>query len=113
MVSRPEKPLDFLIDKLSGPSVKRIFILGPPGSERREYAKKLRENFGLNIIETGSLLKKEVQKKSDLGLKIAQNMSNREYVDDELVYEVVKKKISDCEKDSKNWVIEGFPRTKV
>ena len=33
-------------------------------------------------------------------------------VDDEVVYELVKKKIGDFEKENKNWVIEGFPRNK-
>ena len=33
-------------------------------------------------------------------------------VDDEVVFELVKKKIGDFEKENKNWVIEGFPRNK-
>ena len=39
--------------------VKRIFLLGPPGSERKEYAKRLKETFNLTVIETGDLLQKE------------------------------------------------------
>lgn len=56
LVQRPEKPLDFIIDKLSQAPVKRIFLLGPSGSNRKAYCKTLRETFGLNIIETGTLL---------------------------------------------------------
>lgn len=32
---------------------------------------------------------------------------------DSIVIDVVKKKITACEKESKHWIIEGFPRTKV
>lgn len=73
----------------------------------------LRDQFGLNIIETGTLLKKEAQKQSEIGLKIDKAFKNKEYVDDEIVCEVLKKKIEECEKDNKDYVIEGFPRTKV
>ena len=33
-------------------------------------------------------------------------------VDDDVVFEIVKKKIADYEKEGKDWIIEGFPRTK-
>ena len=36
--------------------VKRIFLLGPPGSDRKDYAKRLKEKFNLTVIETGDLL---------------------------------------------------------
>ena len=32
---------------------------------------------------------------------------------DDLVINVVKKKIATCEKECRHWIIEGFPRTKV
>ena len=33
-------------------------------------------------------------------------------VDDDVVYDIVKKKIGDYEKEGKDWIIEGFPRNK-
>jgi len=65
------------------------------------------------VIETGTLLKKEVQKQTDNGIKIKKAFDEKKYVEDEVVIQVVKKKIADLEKENKNWVIEGFPRTKV
>jgi adenylate kinase family enzyme len=47
-----------------------------------------------------------------MGKKIESSFLAREYVDDEVVFELVKKKIGDFEKENKNWVIEGFPRNK-
>ena len=45
--------------------MKRVFVVGPPGAERKEFAKRAKDKFPLTVIETGSLLKKEVTKKSD------------------------------------------------
>jgi adenylate kinase len=33
-------------------------------------------------------------------------------VPDEIVIEIVKKRIVECEKECRHWIIEGFPRTK-
>lgn len=34
-------------------------------------------------------------------------------VSDEIVIDLVKKQISQIEKEQKSWIIEGFPRTRV
>jgi adenylate kinase family enzyme len=34
-------------------------------------------------------------------------------VPDDIVIDLVKKKITACEKENRNWIIEGFPRNKV
>ena len=34
-------------------------------------------------------------------------------VDDDIVIDLVKKEVMKYEKDNANWIIEGFPRTKV
>ena len=34
-------------------------------------------------------------------------------VPDDIVIEIVKKKIVSCEKECRHWIVEGFPRTKV
>ena len=96
MVSKPDKPLDFLIDKLSNPKgklifhiqsdqnliiyiVNRVVLIGPPGSEKKDYAKKLRERYGMSVVETGTLLKKEMQKKSEMGKRVRKAFERREY----------------------------------
>lgn len=34
-------------------------------------------------------------------------------VDDEVIIDVVKKQVEDCEAKGKSWVVQGFPRTKA
>ena len=44
--------------------MKRIFILGPAGSERKDYATRVKDQFNLTLIETSDLLNKEAAKDS-------------------------------------------------
>ena len=39
--------------------------MGPPGSDRKDHAKRMRDTFGMNLIETSALLKKEVIKNTE------------------------------------------------
>jgi len=49
---------------------KRIFLVGPPGSNRKENALALAEYFNWQSISVGDLLSKEVSKKSEYGKAI-------------------------------------------
>jgi len=44
--------------------------MGPPGTFRKENAQAISEHFGWKCIDTGELLRREVNKKSELGKKI-------------------------------------------
>ena len=58
---------------------KRIFIVGPPGSNRKENALALAEYFNWQSISIGDLLKKEVSKKSEYGKAISESLKNYRY----------------------------------
>lgn len=46
LINRPENPLDHLIDKLKNPRPAiKIFVVGPPGSNRKEIALSLADHF--------------------------------------------------------------------
>lgn len=79
IIHRPENPLDFLIERLARPDSKRIFIVGPPGSNRKEIALSLAEHFNWVCISVGDLLNKEVSKKSEYGKFIAEARKKYEY----------------------------------
>jgi len=58
MVTRPEKHLDFILQKLAQPPMKRVFFLGPPGCCRQENSGSLAEYFQWKHISTGETLRK-------------------------------------------------------
>lgn len=46
LIHRPDNPLDHLIDKLKNPRPAiKIFVVGPPGSSRKEIALSLADHF--------------------------------------------------------------------
>jgi adenylate kinase len=55
---------------------RRIFLVGPPGTARKETALALGEYFNWSAISVGDLLNKEVSKKSDLGKEISESYKN-------------------------------------
>lgn len=115
IINQPADPIPYLLDLLQKPETKRIFIMGPPGSKRKEHILTLAENFEdfkYEAICVGDLLNKEISKKSDLGKKIVESRKTYSYVDDDIVIDLVTKQIEQLEKEKKNWIIEGFPRTR-
>ena len=47
-----------------------IVLFGPPGAGKGTQANYLSDEFNLSKISTGDLLRKEIKKKSSLGIKI-------------------------------------------
>ena len=128
VIHKPEDPLNFLIDRLSRPeslfffllmlnlsiiTAKKIFLVGPAGSNSKEIALELCDYFGYTCVSIGDLLKKEISKKSNLGQEIENSLKNFTYVKDDVVVEIVKKEINQLEKEKKNYIIEGFTKTRV
>ncbi|CAI2369171.1 unnamed protein product [Moneuplotes crassus] len=115
IISKPDDPIPHLLDTLQKPQTKRIFIMGPPGSKRKEHILTLADNFEdfkYEAICVGDLLNKEITKKSDMGKKIVAARKTYSYPEDDIVIEIVTKSIEQLEKEKRNWIIEGFPRTR-
>ena len=110
IVLQPEDPYQYIIDKLKKPDGKKIFIVGPPGSNVKDYTVSLSENFETLVVSTGDLLKNEVSKKTELGQKIEGFMKEMLYVPDDLVVSIVKQHLAEQDV-GKDTIIEGFPKT--
>lgn len=84
---------------------KRLIIVGPPGSKRKEIALSLGEYLSeerenpFQCISVGDLLRKEIQKKSEFGKQIVESRKTYSYVKDEIVIDLVKLQIEQLEKE--------------
>ena len=127
IINKPEDPVGYMIQRLSEPErikfssihpliqfiEKKIFVVGPPGSNVRELALQLADYLGYSCASVGDLLIKEISKKTDLGKTIEEYYRQLKYVPDDIVTELVKKHIATLEKEKKSYVLEGFPKTRV
>ena len=87
-----------------------IVIFGPPGAGKGTQSKFVENEFDLYQLSTGELLRKEIDNKSKLGLKISSIINSGELVSDLIVSELIEKFISN--KIYKNRLIfDGYPRS--
>ena len=87
--------------------MKQVIFLGAPGSGKGTQAKLLVADCGFNHLSTGDLLRAEVAKESELGLKVKSIMENGELVGDDIVLELLK---INCDLTGSQYLFDGFPR---
>tara|TARA_B100000029_G_C17592278_1_gene962942 strand:+ start:2702 stop:3343 length:642 start_codon:yes stop_codon:yes gene_type:complete len=88
----------------------KILLLGPPGGGKGTQAKLLVKKFNIPQISTGDILREHVKKETNLGLKAKEFMQNGELVPDNLILNMMEKRLkkNDC---SRGYILDGFPRT--
>ena len=89
-----------------------VVLFGPPGSGKGTQGKLLAEKYDLIYISTGSLLRREIEKGSDMGLTAKEYMERGEIVPDELAIKLIEKQIQ-THPDAKGFFFKGYPRTIV
>lgn len=86
-----------------------IVLLGLPASGKGTQSTLLSNQLGYESLSTGYLLRKEVERKTELGNKISDNINSGNLVSDELIFEILKKNLENS--DSNGFILDGFPRT--
>ena len=87
-----------------------IVIFGAPGSGKGTHSARLVEEFKLDHISTGDVLRSEIKQGTELG-KIAQGyIDHGQLIPDELMIGILASKY-DTFKGSKGVIFDGFPRT--
>ena len=95
---------DFIFEKLGR---MRIVMLGGPGSGKSTYTEYLIKHFNITHIYPGGMLRKEVEKGTEIG-KIAKSIIDRgEFVPNQIVLDLIKKKV---EQSPQGYVLDGWPR---
>ncbi len=89
-----------------------IVLFGYPGCGRGSQGKALAKKFGLEYVATGEMLDKEIKNGTPIGKKITDLYENGQLVPDEIVVQLIEKKLADS-KDIKGFIFKGFPRTLV
>ena len=87
-----------------------LILFGPPGAGKGTQAKYLVKKFKSFQISTGDMLREEIQKNSEIGKKIINDMNDGKFVNDEIVNSLIKNAIFDPKKKNK-LIFDGYPRT--
>ncbi len=89
-----------------------VVLYGPPGSGKGTQGRMLAEKFNLVYISTGSLLRKEIKKESEIGKKVEGYMKKGDIVPDEFAIKLIEKQIK-ANPNASGFFFKGFPRTIV
>jgi adenylate kinase len=87
-----------------------IALFGPPGAGKGTQSDLIVEKYSLIHISTGDLLRAEMKANTPLGIKLQYKMDHGILVPDEIVIEMILKKI-EKNLDSAGFIFDGFPRT--
>ena len=91
--------------------MKKVFIfLGPPGSGKGTQTSRLADKLSIPHIDTGSLLRKNIQDETELGIVAKGFIDKGNLVPLYVVSSVIKERLmqQDCED---GFILDGYPRS--
>ena len=87
-----------------------IILFGPPGAGKGTQSKYLANKLNAFQISTGDLLREEINKNSDIGKAISNDMKNGKFISDDIVNKLIENLIYDPQKKNK-LIFDGYPRS--
>ena len=87
-----------------------FLIFGPPGSGKGTYATRLETDLGMTAIAMGDVFRDAIKQGTALGKKVENYLKSGQLVPDDVVIEVLEKKIHQKE-GTTGFILDGFPRT--
>ncbi len=88
----------------------RIVLLGAPGCGKGTQAARLASMLGVPAVSTGDMLRAAVAAGSELGSRVEAVMASGGLVDDDLMAETVRDRLSRSDAAA-GFVLDGYPRT--
>lgn len=91
--------------------MKRLVILGAPGSGKGSQCKWITKDYNVPHISTGDILRKNIADGTELGKEAKAYMDRGELVPSELVIALLKARLDEDDCKEKGFLLDGFPRT--
>ncbi len=87
-----------------------IILFGPPGAGKGTQSKYLVNKLKAYQISTGDLLREEINRNSDIGKAIINDMTDGKFISDDIVNKLIENLVSDPQKKNK-LIFDGYPRS--
>ena len=87
-----------------------LILFGPPGAGKGTQAKYLVKKLNNFQISTGDMLRDEIQKNSEIGKKIVNDMNDGKFVSDQIVNTLIENVLFDSQKKNR-LIFDGYPRS--
>ena len=87
-----------------------IILFGPPGAGKGTQSKYLVNKLNAFQISTGDLLRDEINKNSDIGKAITNDMRDGKFISDEIVNKLIENLVYDPKTKNK-LIFDGYPRS--
>lgn len=91
--------------------MKRLIILGAPGSGKGSQCKWITKDYNVPHISTGDIFRKNISEGTELGKKAKEYMDKGALVPDELVIDLLKSRLDESDCVEQGFLLDGFPRT--
>jgi adenylate kinase len=88
----------------------QLILLGAPGVGKGTQGKLLSIHYNIPNISTGDILRRAIEKGTELGIKAKTVMDKGELVPDAIMIDLIKERLleDDCKA---GFILDGFPRT--
>lgn len=88
-----------------------IILCGAPGCGKGTQSALIVEKYNLKHLSTGDLLRTEIESKSEVGVLADSYISKGNLVPDEMIIEILLKRIDSFGTETAGFIFDGFPRT--
>ena len=87
-----------------------LILFGPPGAGKGTQAKYLVKKLSNYQISTGDMLREEIQKNTEIGKRIVNDMDDGKFVSDKIVNTLIENVLFDPNKKDR-LIFDGYPRS--
>ncbi|MGH9090767.1 MAG: adenylate kinase [Acidimicrobiales bacterium] len=89
----------------------RLVVLGKQGAGKGTQCVRLSHHYVVPHVSTGDMLRGEVKSRTALGVRAKELMDRGELVSDELIMEMVGRRLTERDTRARGFILDGCPRT--
>ncbi len=89
-----------------------IALFGAPGAGKGTQSKKIIDKYNLVYLSTGDILRREIERDTDIGQKAKGVIAKGGLVPDDLIVQIIEENIT-MNPEANGFLFDGFPRTMV